>query len=82
MTGAEEAMRANPVRPTGQEVTVPGLAVNLVVAPEAPESPLLTDPVDTDDEKARWDAFQLIMQGFHTATCTLSDEYPRADDCG
>ena len=58
-----------------------GLAVNLTVALEAPEgseAPLLVDPADTDDEKARWDAFELIMQGFHTATRTLSDRYQQA----
>ena len=47
-------------------------------APEGPEAPLLVDPADTDDEKARRDAFQLIMQGFHTATCTLSHGYQQA----
>ena len=36
------------------------------------------DPADTDDEKARRDAFQLIMQGFHAATRTLSDSYQQA----
>ena len=52
-----------------------------MVAPEAPEgseAPLLADPEDTDDEKARWDAFQLIMQGFHATTCTLSNSYQQA----
>ena len=72
---AEETMGADPTRPTGQEAMVTGLAVNLAVAPEAL---LLADLADTDDEKARWDAFQLIMQAFHTATCTLSDEYQEA----
>ena len=47
-------------------------------APEGSEAPLLVDPADTDDEKAWWDAFQLIMQGFHAATCTLSDHYQLA----
>ena len=58
-----------------------GPAVNLVVAPEAPEgleAPLLVDPAATDDEKARWDAFQLIMQGFHATTRTLSNSYQQA----
>ena len=73
--GTEETMKADPPQPTGQEATVIGLAVNLVVVPEAP---LLADLADTDDEKAHWDAFQLIMQGFYTATCTLSDEYQEA----
>ena len=73
--GAEETMGADPTWPTGQEAMVTGLAVNLAVAPEAP---LLADLADMDDEKAHWDAFQLIMQGFHTATCTLSDEYQEA----
>ena len=68
--GAKEAMGTNPVWPTGPVATVTGLAINLAVAPEAPEgleAPLLADPADTDDEKACWDAFQLIMQGFHAA---------------
>ena len=73
--GAEEAMGTNPIWPTGPVATVTGPAVNLAVAPEAP---LLVDPADTDDEKARRDAFQLIMQGFHTATRTLSDGYQQA----
>ena len=73
--GAEETMGADPTWPTGQEAMVTGPAVNVAVAPEAP---LLANPADTDDEKAHWDAFQLIMQGFHTATRTLSDEYQEA----
>ena len=73
--GAKEAMETNPVWPTGPVATVMGLAVNLTVAPEAP---LLVDPADTDDEKAHRDAFQLIIQGFHAATCTLSDGYQQA----
>ena len=79
--GAEEAMGTNPVWPTGPVAAVTGPAVNLTVAPEAPEGPgalLLADPADTDDEKARWDAFQLIMQGFHATTRTLSDGYQQA----
>ena len=79
--GAEEVMGTNPVQPTGSIATVMGLAVNLAVAPEAPEgseAPLLVDPADTDDEKARRDTFQLIMQGFHAATRTLSDSYQQA----
>ena len=58
-------MGADPTGPTGQEATVTGPTVNLTMAPEAP---LLADPADTDDEKAHRDAFQLIMQGFHTVT--------------
>ena len=72
---AEETMGADPTRPTRQETTVTGPAVNLMVALEAP---LLADPADTDDEKACRDAFQLIMQGFHAATCTLSNGYQQA----
>ena len=34
-----------------------------------------TDPANTNDEKAHREAFQLIMQGFSTATHTLWDEY-------
>ena len=72
---AEKTTGADPTWPTGPEVMVTGPAVNLAVAQEAP---LLADQADTDDEKAHRDAFQLIMQGFHTATCTLSDEYQEA----
>ena len=77
--GAKEAMGTNPIWPT--IVTVTGPAVNLMVAledPEGPEALLLADPADTDDEKARWDAFQLIMQGFHATTRTLSNGYQQA----
>ena len=79
--GVKEVMGTNPVWPTGPAATVMGPDVNLTVAPEAPEGsevPLLVDPADTDDEKAHQDAFQLIMQGFHAATCTLSDRYQQA----
>ena len=69
---AIETTGANPTGPTGQEAMITSLDVNLVVTPEAP---LLADLADTDDEKAHQDAFQLIMQGFHTATRTFSDEY-------
>ena len=47
-------------------------------APEGSEALLLVDPADIDDEKACQDAFQLIMQGFHAATRTLSDSYQQA----
>ena len=76
--GAEEAMGADPIWPTRQVAMVTGPAANLMVAPETPEASLLANPADTDDEKAHWDAFQLIMQGFHTATRTLSFEYQEA----
>ena len=79
--GAEEVSGTNPVRPTGPVATVMGPAVNLAVAPEVPEgseAPLLVDPADTDNEKAHRDAFQLIMQGFHATTCTLSNSYQQA----
>ena len=79
--GVEEVTGANPVWPTGPAAAVTGLDVNLAVALEAPEGsevPLLADPADTDDEKACQDTFQLIMQGFHAATCTLSDSYQQA----
>ena len=47
--------------------------INLVVVPAVP---LMGDlRADTDDEKACWDAYQLILQGFNTATQTLSDSY-------
>ena len=71
--GVEEVTGTNPVWPTEPVATVTGPAVNLAVAPEAPEgleAPLLVDPADTDDEKAHRDTFQLIMQGFHAATRT------------
>ena len=79
--GAKEVTGTNPVWPTEPIAAVMGLAVNLAVAPEAPEgseAPLLADPADTDDEKAHQDAFQLIMQGFHATTRTLSDSYQQA----
>ena len=62
--GAEEVTGTNPIWPTGPAAAVMGLAVTLTVAPEAPEESealLLANPADTDDEKARQDAFQLIM---------------------
>ena len=74
-------MGTNPIWPTGPVAAVTGPAVNLTVALEAlegPETPLLADPADTDDEKACQDPFQLIMQGFHAATHTLSDGYQQA----
>ena len=79
--GAEEVTGTNPIWPTGPIATDTGLAVNLAVAPEAPEgseAPLLADPADTDNEKACWDAFQLLMQGFHATTRTLSNCYQQA----
>ena len=78
---AKEATGADPVRPTRPAATFTGLAVNLAMVTEAlegPGIPLLANPADTDDEKARQDAFQLIMQGFHTTTHTLSDTYQEA----
>ena len=73
--GLKKLWGQTPTGPTGQEATVTSLAVNLTVAPEAP---LLANPADTDDEKACQDAFQLIMQDFHTTTHTFSDEYQEA----
>ena len=73
--GAEETMGVDPTWPTGQEATVTSPAVNFAVALEAP---LLADTADTDDEKTCRDAFQLIMQDFHTTTHTFSDEYQEA----
>ena len=78
---AEETMGTNPCRGNRPVAAVTGPATNLAVAPEAPEGlgiPLLGDPADTDDEKAHQDTFQLIMQGFHATTHTLSDEYQEA----
>ena len=75
----EEVAGTNPTQPTTD--TIAGLDAALIVAPEVthpPEIPLLGNPADTDDEKACWDAFQLLMQGFHTATHTLSDSYQDA----
>ena len=72
----KEATGANPGPAATNTAT--GLDAALMVASEAagpPETPLLGDPTDTDDEKACWDAFQLLMQGFHAATCTLSKSY-------
>ena len=79
--GVEEVTGTNPVWPTGPTVAVTGPDVNLAVAPEAPEGSevlLLVDLADTDNEKACRDAFQLIMQGFHAATRTLSNRYQQA----
>ena len=73
--GAIETMGVDPTGPTGQEATITSLDVNLAVALEAP---LLADPADTDDEKAHRDAFQLIMQGFHTTTRTFLYKYQEA----
>ena len=78
---AKEAMGTDPVRPAGPMATVTSPAINLVVAPEALEGsevPLLGDPADMEDEKACRGAFQLIMEGFHTATRTLSGRYQEA----
>ena len=48
------------------------------MTPVTLEAPLLTNLDNTDDEKARREDFQLIMQGFHAATRTLSDGYQEA----
>ena len=72
----EEVVGTNPAQPTTGTVAGPDAA--LIMVPEVtdpPEIPLLGDLGDTDDEKARWDTFQLLMQGFYTATRTLSDSY-------
>ena len=73
--GAIETTGVDPTGPTEKEATITSPDVNLAVAPKAL---LLADPADTDDKKAHRDAFQLIMQGFHTATRTFSDEYQEA----
>ena len=78
---AEEATGTNPIQPTGTTDTIMGPDVDLIMAPEAaelPKIPLLGDLADTDDKKARREAFQLLMQGFYTATRTLSDSYQDA----
>ena len=56
--GAKEVMGTNPVWPTGPAATVTGPAVNLVVAPEAPEgleAPLLADPRNGPGGRAVWE---------------------------
>ena len=70
--GAREVTGTNYIWPSRQGSVITSPVVNLAVASEAP---LLADSVDTNDEKACKEAFQLIMQGFHKATRTLSDEY-------
>ena len=75
----EEVTGTNP-GPAATNTTT-GLDAALIVAPEVtgpPETPLLGNPADTDDEKASPDAFQLLMQGFYTVTCTLSGSYQDA----
>ena len=75
----EEVMGSNP-RPAATN-TATGLDAALKVASEVmdpTEIPLLGDPADTDDEKARRDAFQLLMQDFYSATRTLSNSYQDA----
>ena len=74
-----EVMGSNP-RPAATN-TATGPDAALKVASEATdptETPLLGDPADTNDEKAHWDAFQLLMQGFYSATHTLSNSYQDA----
>ena len=67
-SGAEDATRAGLETSSATDPDI-----NLVVVPAVP---LMGDPTaDTDDEKACWDAYQLILQGFHTVTQTLSDSY-------
>ena len=71
--GVEEAMGTDPIQPPGRGPTITSLGINLTMAANAL---LMANPVDlgnTDDEKTCWEAFQLIMQGFSTAT--LSDGY-------
>ena len=68
-------MGTNPIGPPGQGPTITSPGVNLVVVPGIS---LLAGPANTDDEKACRDAFQLIIQGFHTTTRTLSNEYQQA----
>ena len=72
--GAEEARGAIP----GQNFTTtciedPGAKLEVMLA-----APPGTNPPDTNDQKAQRDAFQLILQGFHTATQTLSENYQQA----
>ena len=69
--GAKDATRAG--LETGSTM---GPDISLIVVLVVP---LMGDPrADTDDDKVRWDAYQLILQGFHTATRTLSDSYQQA----
>ena len=72
--GAEEASGAIP----GQNFTTTVIedpSAKLEVMPVAPPG---TDQPDTDDQKAWRDTFWLILQGFHTATQTLSENYQQA----
>ena len=75
---AGEVTGTNPVQPPVRGPTITSPDINIAVALDVP---LLANPgdlADTDDEKACWEAFQLIMQGFRTVTHTLSDEYQQA----
>ena len=73
--GVEEAMGTDPVQPPRRGPTITSLGINLTMAANASLMADPDDPGDTDDEKTCREAFQLIMQGFSTATHTLSDGY-------
>ena len=68
-------MGTDPVQLPGQGPTITSPGINLTVAANALLRADPDDPGNTDDEKAHQEAFQLIMNGFSTATCTLSDGY-------
>ena len=71
-------MGTDPKQPPRQGPTITSPGINLTMAANASLLADPDDPGDTDDEKAHREAFQLIMQGFSTATHTLSDVYQRA----
>ena len=75
----EEVMGSNPRPAATNTTTGPDTALPVSLeAMDPTETPLLGNPVDTDDKKARQDAFQLLMQGFYSATHTLSNSYQDA----
>ena len=77
--GDEEVTGSNPRPAATNTATGPDTALKVASEVMDPmETPLLGDPADTNDEKARQDAFQVLMQGFYSATHTLSNSYQDA----
>ena len=75
--GARQVTGTVPVGLAGLMATITSPTFNLTVAPTIPEGsdPQLGDP---EDEKDCQGTFPLIMEGFQTATRTLSDGYQDA----
>ena len=75
----EQVTGSNPRLVATNTATGPDAALKVASEVTDPmETPLLGDPADMDDEKARRDAFQLLMQGFYSVTHTLSNSYQDA----